>query len=76
MGLTLKSAAARLPPGGVNLSTWWCWEKGRKPPNADHLRELIAMTSASEHAITMHDFKEEPAEADARKARKREVHAA
>ncbi len=67
-GLTLEAAAAR---AGVDVSTWWQWEDGRKRPSIDKLPTIATLTSASEYAITLSDFTETPEDRKARQARKR-----
>lgn len=55
MELTQTAAASR---AGVSQHTWSDWESGKKRPGLEQLVTLSAMTGASRHAVSLHDFVE------------------
>lgn len=68
VGLTQEGAAKRL---GVTTGTWSSWEQGRKRPSIEQIVKLATLTSASQHALALHDFVETPEEAEERRERRR-----
>lgn len=70
LGISQVAAAAR---AGVSQNTWCDWETGRKRPSIDKVATLARLTSASQHAVTLHDFLETDEEKAERQTRRKKA---